>query len=595
MAFISKYADNRRSPKGDLSLTEFTPRTMRLNKVKLIVSILFLILIIGIFYLEVIKGNYYYSLSNKNCIRLIPLEGLRGRILDHNGEVIVDNQISYSVGIILEEFKQKPDTVVKLASLLDRSAVEINKTIKKDFISSFTPIIVARNVSKKTAIIIEENKLSLPGVIIQVTPKRRYPYYNLAGHLIGYLSKIDRFRITRLKNYGYKVRDIVGFGGVEENLEQILRSVEGGTQIQVNHRGRFDRTIGFRAPANGKDIYLNIDLKMQRIIEEAFVDKKGAAVLMEPDTGKIIALVSSPNFYPGAFLEEGNSNYINTLLSDVSSPLFNRAISGQYPLGSIFKIVSAVAALEKRKISKDKRFFCPGKMFVGAKEFNCWSTHNSQDLIEAIGHSCNVYFYRLALLIGPDTLSEYALKFGLGKPTAIDLPYEVSGNVPSPLARRIKLKNWYDGDTANFGIGQGDLLVSPIQAVRFMAAIANGGNLVRPYIVGKIADEEIRPHSVVKLGLDKEIIKTVVEGLKQVVNSETGTANIGSWGDLKIAGKTGTAQVHNKLSHGWFVGFLPYDKPKIVFCIFLENSGPSVHAVMLAHQIFSRMRQENLI
>lgn len=568
---------------------------MRINKVKVIVSALFLILVIGIFYLEITRGNYYYSLSNKNCIRLIPLEGLRGRILDRNGEVIVDSRVSYSVSVIPQEFKQKSGAVSKLASLLDKSTQEINKIIKRDFISSFTPIVVKENVDKKTAIIIEENKLNLPGVIIQRTPKRRYPYNELASHLIGYLSKIDRFRITRLKNYGYNIRDIVGFGGIEENFEQILRSIEGGTQVQVNHRGRFDRTIGFRAPANGGDIYLNIDLRIQKIIEEVFSDRIGAAVLMEPDTGKIIALVSSPNFYPWAFSEEGNSDYINKILSDSSSPLLNRAISGQYPPGSIFKIISAVGALEKKKISKDKRFFCPGKMFVGAKEFNCWSTHSSQDLIEAIAHSCNVYFYRLALLIGPDTLYEYALKFGLGKPTAIDLPYEVSGNAPSPLARRMKLKSWYDGDTANFGIGQGDLLVSPIQAVRFVAAIANGGKLVRPYAVGKIANEEIKPKPAVNLGLDKAIIETVSEGLRQVVNLETGTANIGSWGDLKVAGKTGTAQVHNKLSHGWFVGFLPYDKPKIAFCIFLENSGPSTYAVMLAHQIFSRMQQEGLI
>src|SRR3990167_4636055 len=277
---------------------------------------------------------------------------------------------------------------------------------------------------------------------------------------------------------------------------------------------------------------------------------------MEPDTGKIIALVSFPDFYPHMFLEEDNAGYIKGLLTDASAPLINRAISGQYPLGSVFKLVSAIAALERKKITAEKRFFCPGRMLAG--------------------------------------LSEYAGRFGLGKPSGIDLPYEAQGFVPSLLERRIKLRNWYDGDTANFGIGQGDLLVTPIQAARLMAAIANGGKLVKPYIIGRIDTQELKPKPAAELGLDAKIIKAVIEGLKQVVNAETGTANIG-WGDLRGAGKTGTAQVKNKLSHGWFVGFLPYDKPKLVFCFFLEHAGPSIHAVALAHQVFKQLREEGLL
>lgn len=568
---------------------------MRISKVRIIIEILFCILALRLFYLQIIKGKAYYSLSNKNCVRVIPIEGARGKIVDRNGEPIVDNQIAYHISILPAEFRQNKDAISKLAALLHMPIEKINTVIKKNSASPFTPVIVAKDVDKKTAFLIEENKLTLPGIMVQVVPERRYPYHSLASHTIGYLAKIDRWRITKLKDYGYKTEDVIGFGGIEENLEQILRAREGGTQIQVDHRARLVRILGFRVPQSGGDVSLTIDVRIQKIVEDSFGDRKGAAVLMEADTGKIIALVSSPGFYPGAFLDEDSAEYVKGLLSEPDSPLLNRAISGRYPLGSVFKIVSVIAALEKKKITSEKRFFCPGKMMVGAKEFNCWSQHGSQDLIEAITHSCNVYFYHLALLLGADTLSEYAHLFGLGKPTGIDLPYEVSGYVPSVLGRRMKLRQWYDGDTANFGIGQGDLLVSPIQAARFMAAIANGGTLVTPYVVARVAGREIKPGPRSALAINPQARAIAIEGLKGVVNSETGTANIGGWASLKVAGKTGTAQVQNRLSHGWFVGFLPYDKPKIVFCFFLENTGPSIHAVILAQQVFLKMQQENLL
>lgn len=565
---------------------------MRIGKVIILTGILLLILIARIFQLEIIQGNFYYALSNKNCIRVIPYEGVRGRILDRNNKVIVDNQISYNVSIIPQEFKQNSGTLSKLAILLNKSTSQITKTIKKDFFSSFAPIIVAKDVDKKMAFLIEENKFNLPGVIIQIIPKRRYPYHEAASHLLGYLAKIDTWRITKLKDYGYKNKDIVGFTGLEERLEQSLRAQEGGTQIQVDHRGRLQKVFGFREPMSGKDVYVTIDIEIQKSIEDAFSGRKGAAVVMEVATGEVIALVSSPGFFPGAFLDIDDAAYVKNLLTNPDTPLINRAISGQYPLGSVFKAMLSIAALEKRMITPDKRYFCPGKLLVGAKEFKCWSTHDSQDLIEAITHSCNVYFYHLALLLGPDALTEYALKFGLGRPTGIDLSQEVSGYVPSVLSRRMKLRNWYEGDTANFGIGQGDLLVSPVQAARLMAAIANGGKLLRPYLVRKLSGQEFNPQEGISLGLNPYIARIVIEGLKKVVNAETGTANIG-WVDLKVAGKTGTAQVHNKLSHGWFAGFLPYDKPKFAFCFFLENTGPSINAVILAQQVFTKMKEEN--
>lgn len=568
---------------------------MRIDKIRILIGILFLILIGGVFYLQAVKGGFYYSLSVKNCIRVMPREGVRGRIMDSAGTVLVDNQMSYNIAVIPYELKKNAKTISELARLLNKSVPWIKKEIEKGFVYSFSPIVVVKDVDKKTAILIEENKFRLPGVTVRILPKREYPYHDLASHVIGYLGKIDSWRITRLRDYGYKSKDVVGFGGIEESFEPALRSKEGGTQVQVDHRGRLNKILSFRPSLSGQDVYLTIDIRVQKIVEEALINKKGAAVLMEPESGKIIAMASSPGFSPEAFLQGDNLAYVQDIFSNPDSPMINRAISGQYPLGSVFKAVSAAAALEKKKITPQQRFFCPGKLRVGAKEFNCWSTHDSQDLIEAITHSCNVYFYHLALLLGPDILTEYAYEFGLGRPALVDLPYESSGYVPSVAKRKMKLRSWYDGDTANFGIGQGDLLVTPLQSVRFMAVFANGGKLIKPYIVRRIGTEEIKPETGVDLGIESSVIRTVNEGLKGVVNAQTGTANIGTWGDLKVAGKTGTAQVFNKLSHGWFAGFLPYDKPKIAFCIFLENTGMSIHSVVMAHQIFSRLREEKLI
>ena len=568
---------------------------MRIRNIRILTWILFAILLSGLFNLQILEGNSYFSLSNKNCIRVIPYEGIRGRIFDRAGEVIVDNRVSYNISVLYNEFKKSPDTKAKLAQILGKPAAWIDKTVKRNFVSAFTPVVLVKDAPKKTAFFIEENKFNLPGVMVQTVPARRYPYGNIASHILGYLAPIDRWRITRLKDYGYKLKDVVGFGGVEETLEQVLRAEEGGTQVQVDHRGRIHKVLGFKPAGNGRDVRLTIDIKIQKIVEEAFIGKKGAAVLMDVDTGRIIALVSSPNFYPGSFLEAEGAAYVKQILASHDAPLFNRAISGKYPLGSIFKVISAVAALETKKINWEKRVYCPGKMLIGNKEFNCWSLHHSQDLIEAMAHSCNVYFYRLALLLGADRLSEYALKFGLGRSSGIDLPYETGGNVPSALNRRMKLRSWYDGDTANFGIGQGDLLVTPLQTARLMAALANGGRLVRPYIVEKVGEEELPPQDGIDLNISSGTLESVNEGMKEVVNLDTGTANIGDWQGLKIAGKTGTAQVQGKLSHGWFAGFFPYDKPKVAFCVFLEHPGPSIHSVILPQAIFTRLKEEKLI
>jgi penicillin-binding protein 2 len=318
---------------------------------------------------------------------------------------------------------------------------------------------------------------------------------------------------------------------------------------------------------------------------------------MEPYSGQIIALANYPNFNPSVFIRKSGS-VISRLFNDPDAPFVNRAISGLYPAGSLFKLIVASAALQLDKLKDSKTFFCPGSINIGKQEFACWDTHNQQNLFGAIVHSCNVFFYRTGLLLGPNFLHEYALKFGLSKPTAIDLPYEKSGFVPSVIWRRVyRLQNWFEGDTANLSIGQGELLVTPLQMLRMIAVFANGGTLVNPYIVKDIDGRDISHYQRknTDLSLKKSVVNYIRQALRSVVSEPTGTANILSGLSVSVAGKTGTAQVPRGQPHGWFVGFFPYEKPEFAICVFLENGVAGYNACVVAKNIIETMVKERLI
>jgi penicillin-binding protein 2 len=327
------------------------------------------------------------------------------------------------------------------------------------------------------------------------------------------------------------------------------------------------------------------------------MDRKGGVILMDPESGEIIAMASSPDFDPTVFVSQ-ERDAIDNLVTSMDAPMLNRSISGLYPPGSIFKVIVAAAALETGKINLSTSIFCPGEAYVGKQKFACWNTHNQQDIIEAIAHSCNVFFYKTGLLLGPQTIYDYALKFGLSKPTSVDLPYEVEGILPNPLWKKIyQFKNWYDGDTANYAIGQGDLLVTPLQMARMMAVFANSGKLVRPYIVKSVEGKDISQYQrkIVKLPFKENTIKIIRQGLKSAVAYPKGTGNVLSGLEVSVAGKTGTAQASGGLSHAWFVGFFPFQEPKYVVLTFLEHGGPGYYACVLTRQIIEKMIQEGLI
>ena len=558
---------------------------------------LFVLVAAGIFNLSVIQGNKFKRLSNRNCIRLLPQLGARGKILDRNGEIIADNYLTYDVMVMPQKKEEVSGMIAGISRVLGSRPDQLKEKFRSGYQASFLPVIIEKNIDIKKAIAIEELKNESPGIIIQPHPLRRYPHGELACHVLGYLNEIDGKRLAKLADSGYNARDIVGFTGVEEKYDYFLRQQDGALSVEVDHRGKFMRVLGYRPPQSGNDLQLTLDLRVQKVVEEKMAGRTGSVIIMDPSSGEIIAMASSPGFKPSAFINKSGP-YIARLFKDPDSPLINRSISGVYPPASVFKTVIASAGLDSGKINLNTTFFCPGHLKVGRRDFACWDTHNQQNLNQAIAHSCDVFFYRSGLLLGAQGIHDYALKFGLGKQTQVDLPYEVNGFVPSPLWKRmVRLQNWFDGDTANFSIGQGDLLVTPLQIARLISVFANGGFMVTPYIVKKIDGHNTSAghKKEARIPIKDSVLANVNKGLRQVVADTEGTANILSGLTVSVAGKTGTAQAPRGQPHAWFAGYFPYNDPKYAICVFLEHGGSGYASCVLTKQIIEEMALEGLI
>jgi len=559
---------------------------------------LFILWGMHLFFIQVIRGGYYYNLSVNNRIRVIPLEGLRGRILDRNGLVLADNRLSFDVTVIPQDMENSEQLFNFLSQVLRTEKKNLFKTYARKKVTPFAPVVVAEDVEKSAAMTIEENKFRFPGLDIQETFRRQYPYHETGAHVLGYVGKISEERLADMEEYGYTPQSLIGYSGIEQFYDKYLRGQEGGLQIEVNSRGQQVRLLGIRQLAAGQDVTLTIDQRVQSIVAQALGERKGAVIVMNMDSGEILGMVSSPQFDPNAFTDNEYRAKGRSYFVDEDAPLLNRAIKGLYPPGSVFKIVVATAGLMQDKLTPHTSFFCPGFLTLGKRAFRCSHVHGTQDLIQGIAHSCNVYFFSAGDKIGPDLIQKYARIYGLAAKTQIDLPFEEKGFVPSRVERRMKgATGWYRGDTYNFSIGQGETMTTPIQLLRLVGTVARNGKEVQPHFLQAIGDKKLVKLSTVRaVPVTAKVFEVLKTGLRQVVSEEAGTAHVLDMPGFKISGKTGTAQsTPGRDHHAWFVGWDESGKNRIVFCVFLEYGGSSYYAAAMARDILQEMRREGII
>ncbi len=543
----------------------------------------FLVIVGQLWYLQVLEGGHFLDASDKNRIRIRPVAAPRGILFDKNGVPLVDNRPAFTLSLIPRELPredQNRDAVLgRVASLLQIPYQELAESVTRVPSDSFLPVRVRRGLTLEDMAKIEEWKLELPGVIVEVEPQRTYPNSRFAAHLLGYVREASD---EQLKGGRYRRGDMVGQSGLERLLDEFLRGRDGGERIEVDALGRPVRVVQHTDPHPGSQVITTIDRRVQEAAEQAMEGKAGAIVVMDPRSGDIRALVSTPAFEIDRFTATIDRAAWLRVVQDPDHPLLNRAIQSQYAPGSIFKIVVTAAGLQEATIAPMDRVYCNGEFHLGAWTFKDWKEggHGSVDLQKALAQSCNIFYYQAGLKIGGAAITKYARAFGFGTATGVELGGEKLGLIPQPKGRR---KSWQGGDIVNMSIGQGQVLVTPLQVARFMAAVANGGVLWKPRLVERIErpDRGVLYSDPGQVAGHVELSPAVWAFLRQalwaVVNDGTGIA--AKIPGIDIAGKTGTAQMiaHSKAEkgqdHAWFAAFAPVRDPEVVVVVLVERGG----------------------
>ncbi len=561
---------------------------MRLKIIRVATICLWFFILATLFYMQAARGKYYFDLSMNNRIRVVPLEGWRGRIFDRNGVVLADSRLSYNAMVIPQDIKNFQELFGFLSQVLEVDKNSLIKQYQQRRQALFIPVVVAEDIPRAKAIILEENKFRFPSLLLQESFKRFYPLNTNSAHVLGYVGKINRAQIERLKEYGYSPQSLVGYTGVEEYYDANLRGQPGGLQVEVNSSGQQVRLLSLKEPQRGDDISLTIDTRIQQISTELLMGKEGVVAMMDIHSGEILALVSSPGYNPNSPSETAGGR----------GAFLNRAVQGVYPPGSVFKVPEALCGLSNQKITENTNFYCNGFLDLGGIKFGCTAHHGDQNLMAALTHSCNVYFYNVGRILGEEKISSCANTFGLGTLTHIDLPYEVEGIIPN-LRQRALAKNqrWYAGDTLNLSIGQGDVLVTPVQLMRMMSTVARDGAEVQPHVIKAIGQVPVERYAVEHyIKMEEKYFNIVQRAMRASVTDFAGTAHGIDIDGLYVAGKTGTAQTSGQQNtHAWFVGYTKDTKPEIVFCVFLEHGGSSHNAVSLARELLLRMQEEKIL
>jgi len=552
----------------------------RLNWLLIFVIICFSILVISLWYLQMIKGEEFRERAVENCIRALVEDAPRGRIYDRQEELLVTNRPAVVVSIIPAEVDDLEKLSERLSRIISISPEEISQIVKNYRENPFKPVKILDDCKINKIVEIEERKDEFKGVVLEIKPRRDYLYHDFAAHSLGYVGEIDKEELQQFGNPKFQGGDIIGKAGLEKYYDDILRGEKGGKEVEVDASGQEIATLLYQKPVPGEDLVLTIDRDLQLCGENLLFNKKGSIVVSDPNSGEILALVNRPSFSPNIFANGISISDWQRLSSDADYPLTNRSVQGLYSPGSIFKVVTAIAALEEGVTDRKRKIYCSGSFELAGQGFTCWKEtgHGSLSIVDAIAHSCNIYFYTLGNDLGIERFNKYMQKFGLEEKTGIDLPAEAIGVIPSAQWKEREVKEiWFPGDTINLSIGQGYLLLIPLRVHNIITAIAGEGEIYKLHLVKKIisADgktiKEIKSEIYRKLNFSPDTFKIVKEGLRQTILKGTGwRANIK---ELAVAGKTGTAQNPQGETHAWFIGFAPYDNPEVCITVFLENGG----------------------
>jgi len=585
-----------------------------------IFGVCFGIILLGLFIrlwnLQIIQGAKFRTLSEDNRIAYRLVQSPRGMVLDSRGELLADNRASFNIYLIRENVKKLKQTIRLLAEITEQPFGELYKRTRNA--NPFRPFLIKADISRKTMAFLEEHKPDYPGVFVQVTPLRQYPSQEQASHVLGYMGEVSNRQLQRLKNRDYRQGDLLGQYGVEQTQEKFLRGQNGFKQVEVDAYGRELHVVRPFVEKPGNNVYLTIDMKLQKKAEELFEAHEGSIVVLDPADGAILAMVSKPSFDPNIFAGGIDAKDWKSLMQDPLKPLENRAIRGQYPPGSIFKIVMGFAILNEKIARSAEKILCQGSFPFGKRVFQDWKKggHGPIDFVQSLAQSCDVYYYTNGHKLGIKRIAHYARMFGLGAPTGFGAA-EKGGLVPSDAWKRRRFKErWYQGETISVSIGQGFNLITPMQAANLIATVANGGYLWKPYLVKKVLNPggktlfESKPQLIRKIPISRKIFRKVREGLKEVVHGKKGTARKARLKDVIVAGKTGTAQtvdlkhtgrkkkpeelLRKFRDHGWFVAFAPYENPTIAIAILGENAGrPGSFFAPYAKELISFYLQKN--
>jgi penicillin-binding protein 2 len=576
----------------------------RLSILQYLITILFSVLAVIFWVLQVVQHTEYLELAENNHRRTLALRAPRGIVLDRDGQVLVQNRQSFSISIVREHTKDVNQTIGLLSAVLDLPEASVRDIVEKHRREpSYRPIVIVPDATDAQVAGVMARRLELPDVVVEEVPTRAYPDEALAAHLFGYVGEVNEAQVAQATNL--KRGDIVGQSGIERVYNALLMGEDGAKHVVVNSLGREIRTLEEIDPTEGKRLRLTIDADVQRAVEEGFhaFGFNGAAVMMDPATGELLAFTSLPAFDPNAFAGGIDGPTWSALNRDTLRPLTNRAIQGIYSPGSTFKMTVAAAALEEGVIDPGFRVHCNGAGVFYGRAFKCWKKggHGSVDLRHAIEQSCNVYFYTVGNMVGIDRLHKWANLLGIGLKSGIDLPNEMQGIMPSTEWKRKRTgEKWYAGETISVSIGQGQVSVTPVSMAVMMATLANGGIRVTPHLLKAVDDgngwsDVPAPAPQSSVQMKPESLQAIRDGLWLVVNG-AGTGGRARIAGRDVAGKTGTAQVisleggraaagkttRDLRDHGWFVFFAPRDNPQIAGVVFAEHAEHGSSAAPIA-------------